>query len=1108
MPLVFILMVGMFKDAWEDYQRHKSDSIENSRTTLLCQGDHKRVAWRDLKVGQVVKILNRELMPADVVILSTSNDDGLCHTMTANLDGETNLKLRQVAGGDLVNNAAGTPEDRGATAKGSVQCDLPNKYLHHFEGTFTDSAGAKTAVGPSNIMLRGTQLRNTAWILGVIIYTGAETKLQMNNIDPPYKTSTLNGQVNRQTGNAFLVQLTLCLLGAVAGGIYVGSDETQNSYYLSCTSTRGMACMSQSNLDGGMATFIQFWTFILIFTNYIPISLLVTSDMVKFFSAIMISWDIEMYDAPSDTPMLVRCSDLSEELGQVEHVFSDKTGTLTCNLMEFARCTINGVKYGQDLTTVDPALLAKEPETPNVGVYAPALRAILENKQHPSYQDCFDFFLHLACNHTVMPEHPDGPDSLVYSAASPDEEALVNAAAHYGIKFVDRTTKQISLTVNGESVVYDILHTLEFNSDRKRSSVLLRLSSSSGKGDSCEVTKEVLMFTKGADNIIKQRLSSSDNDAASLATCDQHIIDYSRIGLRTLMVARRRIAPDLYTPWAQKYHEAETAMEGRAQRMDTLMDEIENELFLLGATAIEDKLQDGVPDAIRCLRDANIKVWVLTGDKVDTAISIAGTAQLFLPEMALVRMCAEDNLMELDKKGVPVKEAIIATLQAKLSEARSLEVSKKMMGLVVDSAALEAVQASNLGDVFLELCAFCKSVVCARVTPDQKGQVVTLVRNTKNRPVTLAIGDGANDVNMIQKAQIGVGISGQEGLQAVNSSDFAIAQFRFLKKLLLVHGRQSLRRMSLLACYMFYKNGVMVMPQFFFGFFSQFSGQPIYADAFYQIFNITFTSMPILIFTVFDQDVSSLTAMANPVLYLEGQSGVFFNHRKFWQWMLEAMSEGAVIVFFAFAAYGSSVTFSDGLSTSSYDNGTLCYLAVIHMVTFRLCMEVKTWNWIYVFFLTGSYVLWFIIHMMAQGSIGVSAAPSYMSDVIGSWRIYSGYFYATVVLLFGMTICTVVPIMAWSVMFKPEVSLVYREHQLGKGGGSSNGARVYAEVEEKKSGKDNSSSSSSSSSSGGDSGGGGDTPQGQYGSAQGNPKLEPLTSVDPKHLSPRTTLAQ
>lgn len=1079
-PLVFILFVGMLKDAFEDWQRHKADRIENSRTILECKTnleESSRVMWKDLRVGQVVKIANREMVPADVVILASSNDDGLCHTMTANLDGETNLKLRQVADGDLLKASGleGTPEVRAARAKGSVQCDLPNKHLHHFEGTFVDAKGDKTALGPNNIMLRGTQLRNTEWILGVIIYTGSETKLQMNNVDPPYKTSTLSTHINKVTLRALGAQCMFSLTAALIGGVWLGEEQVQNANYL---------WGPNDAPDPAWAAFLQFWTFILIFANYIPISLLVTTDMVKFFSAMIIAWDIDLYHSDSDTPMSVRCSDLNEELGQVEHIFSDKTGTLTCNLMEFARCTIEGVSYGEDLNTVDKNLLAKEPNTSNVGIYSPALRQILSDEKHPSYQGVFDFFLHLACNHEVMPEHPDGPESLVYSAASPDEEALVNAAAHYGIKFMDRTQKQIFLTVNGKDVTYDILHTLEFNSDRKRSSVLLRRVGADAS------TEEVLMFTKGADNIIKQRLSTSSNDLKGLATCDQHIIDYSKTGLRTLMIGRRRLAPSVYQPWAERYHEAETAMEGRAERMDKLMDEIEGELFLLGATAIEDKLQDGVPDTIRCLREAGIKVWVLTGDKVDTAISIAGTAQLFLPDMELIQICAEDNEMELDRHGVPVQAAISSKLEEKLRNAAA--VKGKDMGLVVDSAALMAIQNFNLGEKFLDLCAFCKSVVCARVTPDQKGQVVTLVRNTERKPVTLAIGDGANDVNMIQKAQIGVGISGQEGLQAVNASDYAIAQFRFLKKLLLVHGRWSLRRMGVLACFMFYKNGVCVLPQFFFGFFSLFSGQPIYFDGFYQTYNIFYTGLPILLFGIFDQDVSSKVTLANPALYREGPQKLYFNDKMFWTWMAEAFVEGLFILMFAFFAYGYGNTYSNGMSTTLYDNGSMVFLSVIHFSTLRLFLETRTWNWMYCAVLALSYSSWYMFHwFLSQTSpgwgVGISVFKS--AEMIGTMQIYNGYFFMNIILVVGVALMAMLTPLGYKLMVMPLLSTILGEWEKGYGKGSE--ARVYADDSEDTQQKTLPPITPL---------GGSIEPEKREGK-QSKPKLEPLTSVDPTQLS-------
>jgi len=275
----------------------------------------------------------------------------------------------------------------------------------------------------------------------------------------------------------------------------------------------------------------------------------------------------------------------------------------------------------------------------------------------------------------------------------------------------------------------------------------------------------------------------------------------------------------------------------------------------MGVTAIEDKLQDGVDETLIKFREANIKVWMLTGDKVDTAINIGFSCNLIDPSMTLLRACGEDNLMKLDHDKCPTQAAITQKLKELCANAVSATGNGGECALIVDTASLSSILMYKLEEQLNEICKKCKSVICARVTPRQKAAIVDMVRRADPLLVTLSVGDGANDVPMIQTAHIGIGIHGLEGKQAVNNSDYAIGQFRFLKKLLLVHGRWNYRRTCNVCLYMFYKNVVYVAPQFFFASRCLASGQPIYNDAIYQAYNTCYTATPVMCMGIFDRDV-------------------------------------------------------------------------------------------------------------------------------------------------------------------------------------------------------------------------------------------------------------
>jgi len=341
---------------------------------------------------------------------------------------------------------------------------------------------------------------------------------------------------------------------------------------------------------------------------------------------------------------------------------------------------------------------------------------------------------------------------------------------------------------------------------------------------------------------------------------------------------------------------------------------------------------------------------------------------------------------------------------------------------------------------FLDICSVMRAVICARVSPSQKALVVALVRDTRAAPVTLAIGDGANDVAMIQQAHIGVGISGQEGLQAVNSSDYAVAQFRFLSRLLLVHGRWSLRRLGILTCYMFFKNVVLVLPQAVFGIYCLMSGQTIYNDILYQSFNPLLTALPVLVFGVLDQDVDARTAEANPALYHDGNvdartrgsngdahcASAFFSKRIFFTWLAEAHFWGLVIPLFAFSTFGTGHgSRLDGL----WDIGSTILIATVLVSHVRLCLEAKSWNIFYVasVVLEVLVLLLFIVWISQPTDAGSGIWPALTYTAQGSWEriCASTIFWLLELLLVCICSFVIVPV-AYRALFCPPLRVQLR----------------------------------------------------------------------------------
>lgn len=401
----------------------------------------------------------------------------------------------------------------------------------------------------------------------------------------------------------------------------------------------------------------------------------------------------------------------------------------------------------------------------------------------------------------------------IFEAESPDELALVDAAFNYHCKLIKRTATSVLIDFFDEGRLnYEILYVLPFDSIRKRMSVIVRHP----------VTNEVILYCKGADSTIFPHLSPVEDDSQQkiiVEKTQQHINNYSKDGLRVLLMAKRVLSVQEFQNWYQQQLEIDRTLDNVEKKIQENYSRIECNLTLLGATGIEDRLQEGVPETLSALMSAGIVIWVLTGDKPETAINIAYSCKLFSPQMELLQLMTRS------------KEAAESTIQCYLADMENLagntvqsvepsssyvrrkpgltNIRNRSKALVVDGKTLTFIldRRSNLTKPFLKLTSFCSSVLCCRATPLQKAYIVRVVKE-ELKMRTLAIGDGANDVSMIQTADVGIGISGQEGMQAVMAADFALSRFKFLERLLLVHGHWSYDRLSRMVLYFFYKNAV------------------------------------------------------------------------------------------------------------------------------------------------------------------------------------------------------------------------------------------------------------------------------------------------------------
>ncbi|KAK6304543.1 hypothetical protein J4Q44_G00251290 [Coregonus suidteri] len=1095
-PLVVVLIVIAIKDALEDYRRYRFDQKVNNNIATVYSGKQQMYVdqcWQDVHVGDFVRLSCNEIIPADMLLLYSSDPHGVCYIETANLDGETNLKQRQVVRDLPQQGSELTPEN----FHSYIECENPNNDLSRFRGYMEYPSKARVGLHNNNLLLRSCTIRNTETVIGIVVYAGHETKAMKNNSGPRYKRSKLERRLNVDVLWSVVLLVIMCLTAAIGHGLWL-RNQKEASFLIPDTTSPALS------------GFYLFWTMIIVLQVLIPISLYVSIEIVKLGQIFFIQNDIDFYNEYLDSRIQCRALNITEDLGQIQYVFSDKTGTLTENKMVFRRCTIAGVEYPHEENARRLEVYEQEEDEAKGRSHTLKSRASAkslsckslscnrssvslhtltghsegEGEESPSpilprhsafsspmekdvvpdpllvqKLNCLssplfllrdasmeltyivDFFMALAICNTVVVSSPNQPrhvvqvpevsctplksledikmlfqrfglprfstlspphttksprsftrrlfargkaasftpspsptptkrgqpheeegehgswkgeedkmlhlnpgawsglensngaqgppgepraDELIYEAESPDEAALVHMARAYRCTLQGRSLERLLVELPGMgSMAVRLLHILPFDSTRKRMSV---------GADS--VIMDLAESPKGAEQ-------SDGRQGHIREQTQKHLDNYAREGLRTLCIAKKVLEEEEYEVWLKRQAFAETSIENREELLLESAQRLETNLTLLGATGIVDRLQEEVPETIEALQRAGVKVWVLTGDKQETAINIACACKL---------LRSTDQLLTANCGSKEACKALLLELRAEVESGEAAEGTSGFT-LVVDGRTLDFALQEDLKGDFLELSRRCRAVICCRSTPLQKSQVVRLVRD-QLRVMTLAIGDGANDVSMIQVADVGIGISGQEGMQAVMSSDFAISRFKHLRKLLLVHGHWCYTRLANMILYFFYKNVMYVNLLFWYQFFCGFSGSVMTNSWVLIFFNLLFTSAPPLLYGILDKDVSADTLIKLPELYKSGQYSKAYLPSTFWLTMLDALYQSLVCFFVPYLAYAGSDV--DMLSFGSPINASALLIILLHQV-----IESHTLTWLHALVLVGSALFYF-----------------------------------------------------------------------------------------------------------------------------------------------------
>eukprot|EP00397_Hematodinium_sp_SG-2012_P000297 GEMP01000297.1.p1 GENE.GEMP01000297.1~~GEMP01000297.1.p1 ORF type:complete len:1200 (+),score=215.27 GEMP01000297.1:105-3704(+) len=976
LPLVVFVAFRMGLEAYENCSRHRMDQEVNDRETavLMRSGGGKKwvtrnTKWKDVQVGNVVCIDTKYggggQVPCDMVIMVCQDRRGCVYVETSQLDGEPNLKLKYAV--EEINTDRHI-ENLGAVSC-VVHCNHPSPELNEFFGTIQREGEPRaTPIDERNLLLRGSRLRNTDWLYGLAVYTGDDTKIIMNSIPSQQKSSRVEDMLN------IYVVVIIVFIGML----------TITSYIQYCSYR--LSCLSQEVL----------LRYFLLYHNMIPISLYITLDIVRFAQGRVIEKDPELQGddeslttSPSyESHVTCRSSSLTDNLGQVDFVLCDKTGTLTQNCMNLCACAVGPDIYGLSYIDQDSSLRVStrgsknsrlsQSNTPDVSkrknlsvLDACALTPMetlgnanaeelneskqlteetfvrmlpgsstksfsvpslvppasshdskpskLRNHSRSHFRDeqlledilkdpeglANEFAKCLLICHSCFPDESrrgeGGGENIgeyAIHSTNPDEDALLYGMYAYGYELISRKSQYLEITtpfsIDDDFDRYEIITMNEFTSERKYMSVLVEHECDEGS----------TLYLKGADTVVLDMIAkgskkSEDERDDELLDAQVQSNAFAALGLRTLVCAKRELSPIETQKVVEILAKTRTRVTNRGGHMEALAQMMEHDLELLGIVGVEDKIQEDVPETIDFLKGGGINVWMLTGDKKETSINIGLSSHILTNDTMMF-------VLEFQKpRNSESPQDILAKTYKSFNDTNKLGVATAVL---IDGVSFAmALESGEMRETFVRMAIASNAVILWRLSPNQKRHVVELLqRCVYPRPMVLAIGDGANDVAMIQAAHVGVGIVGNDGREACLASDFSIRRFSMLKRLLFFHGRRNYHGVCAVILYSFFKNILLQFPNFVYNWFNG-SGAPLYEHLVQTFYNILFTSIPIIMKGILDEDVPWQFSKLHPLLYNPGRFGKSFSLWRLIRCMAQAVFWGIFVFLVVWYTIGESV---------------------------------------------------------------------------------------------------------------------------------------------------------------------------------------------------------
>ncbi|KAI5953547.1 NEO1 [Candida jiufengensis] len=913
-PLAFVLTVTMLKEAGDDISRRRRDSEQNSEkyevlnrissTTLIPEP--KLVSSKDLRVGDLVRLHKDVRIPADLVLLQSTEKTGEVFIKTDQLDGETDWKLRVAP--SVTQNLTSTNQLINSV---TIIVGNPTKSIHSFNGQLVyNPPTSNGTTSPSNAETYPLTVDQTLWAntvlasggaIGMVIYTGVETRQSMNTTKSGVKTGLLEIEINSLSKILCAVVLALSVVLVLAHGFPLGK-----------------------------IWYLDIMRFLILFSTIIPVSLRVNLDLAKSVYASQIQND----EAIPGT--IVRTSTIPEDLGRVEYLLSDKTGTLTRNEMELKKLHLGAVSYAGDTLDI-------------VSDYVNNLLGYINSPQFTSKKKDLsakvcDLVLTLALCHNVTPvyddEDFDNSGEVTYQAASPDEIAIVKFCETVGLKLYKRDRHSISLMHlhTGKILDFEILYNFPFSSETKRMGILLK---------SKFKDKQIWFLEKGADTVMSAIVNSND-------WLDEETGNMAREGLRTLVIGKKSLSENSYQNFVENYKEASLSMQDRDYTMQNVINYyLEQDLELLGLTGVEDKLQHDVKSSIELLRNAGIKIWMLTGDKVETAKCVSISA----------RLISRGQYVHQITKSVDPDSAMDQMEYLRTNTNSCLLIDGESLGTYMKYYSQE----------FFEIAMKLPAVIACRCSPQQKADVAVKIKEITGKRVC-CIGDGGNDVSMIQSADVGVGIVGKEGKQASLAADFSVDQFCYLTKLLLWHGRNSYKRSAKLGQFIIHRGLLISVAQTVYSISSKFEPIALYQGWLMVGYSTLYTMAPVFSLTL-DCDIDEHLTKVYPELYKELTLGKSLSYKTFFMWVFISLYQGCVIQIIS--------QFLQGLQESKFKSMvSLSFSCLVYNELFMVALSINKWNKIMI----ATIVLTFLCYIGSIPFLGDYFNFEYITSVAYIWQ--------------------------------------------------------------------------------------------------------------------------